>query len=164
MQEALFTIAKTEKDPDKAAEAMRAVMLAPYAGLSAEELASLGDLEGAIMMQIEQLLSPWYQFFMTYDPLPTLREITCPVLAINGSKDMQVPTEPNLTLIEKALKEGGNADYTVLELAGLNHLFQTAETGSPEEYYLIEETMSPAALEVMGDWLLQVTGRRAPLQ
>ncbi|MCK9526126.1 MAG: alpha/beta fold hydrolase [Limnochordia bacterium] len=164
MQEALFTIAKTEKDPDKAAEELRAVILAPYAGLSEEELASFGDIEGAIMAQTQQLLSPWYQFFMTYDPLPTLKEITCPVLAINGSKDMQVPTEPNLTLIEKALEEGGNADYTVLELAGLNHLFQTAETGSPEEYYLIEETMSPAALEVMGDWLLQVTGRRAPLQ
>ena len=158
MQEALFTIVKTEKDPNKAAEEMRAVMLAPYAGLSEEELAALGDLEGAVMAQTYQLLSPWYQFFMTYDPLPALREVTVPVLAINGSKDLQVPTEPNLTLIEQALQEGGNTNYTIVELPGLNHLFQTAPTGSPEEYYQIEETMSPAALEVMGDWLVEVAG------
>lgn len=158
MQEALFTIVKTEKDPNKAAEEMRAVMLAPYAGLSEEELASLGDLEGAVMAQTYQLLSPWYQFFMTYDPLPALREVTVPVLAINGSKDLQVPTEPNLTLIEQALQEGGNTNYTIVELPGLNHLFQTAPMGSPEEYYQIEETMSPAALEVMGDWLVEVAG------
>ncbi len=158
MQEALFAIAKTETDLNKAAEEMRSVMLAPYAGLSEEQFAALGDIEGAVAVQIGQLLSPWYQFFMTHDPLPTLREVTCPVLAINGSKDMQVPTEPNLSLIEKALEEGGNKNYTVLELPDLNHLFQTAPTGSLEEYYLIEETMSPAALEVMGDWLVEVAG------
>ena len=77
---------------------------------------------------------------------------------VNGSKDMQVPTDPNLVLIEEALKEGGNENYTVVELPGLNHLFQTAQTGLPDEYYYIEETMSPAALEVIGDWLVEITG------
>ncbi|HKM43358.1 MAG TPA: alpha/beta hydrolase, partial [Limnochordia bacterium] len=158
LQEALFKIAKTEKDLEKAAEEIRAVILAPYAELSDEEMAALGDVEMAIAAQVDQLMSPWFQFFMVHDPLPALREVTCPVLAINGSKDLQVPTDPNLTLIEKALEAGGNENYTVLELADLNHLFQTAESGSPEEYYLIEETMSPVALEVMADWLLEITG------
>ncbi len=158
VQEALFAIAKTEEDPEKAAEEMKALLLAPYAGLSEEELAALGDVETAALVQIQQILSPWYKFFMVHDPLPVLREVKCPVLAINGSKDMQVPADPNLVLIEKALKEGGNENYTVLELPGLNHLFQTAETGLPDEYYYIEETMSPAALEVIGDWLVEVTG------
>jgi len=95
VQEALFTIAKTEQDPEQAAEEMRAVLFGPYAELSEEELAAL-DLESAVAVQIQQILSPWYKFFMAHDPLPVLREVKCPVLAINGSKDMQVPTDPTL--------------------------------------------------------------------
>jgi hypothetical protein len=158
MQEALLVIAKNVDDVDQAVEEMRNVMLAPFAELSEEEVAALGDLETAIMMQIDQLLSPWYQFFMTYDPLPALTEVDCPVLAINGSKDLQVPADPNLRLIEEALAKGGNENYTILELQDLNHLFQTAATGLPDEYYLIEETIAPAALEAMGDWLVKVAG------
>ena len=158
MQQALFAIAKNVDDVDQAIEELRNVMLAPYAGLSEEEFATLGDLETAMMVQIDQLLSPWYQFFLTYDPFPALLEVTCPVLAMNGSKDLQVPADPNLLHIEKALQEGGNESFTILELPGLNHLFQTAETGLPDEYYLIEETMAPEALTAMGDWLAQVAG------
>lgn len=161
LQEALFSIAKTEKDPVAAAEQIRAVLLEPYATLSPEELAELGDIEVAIAAQVGQLLSPWYQFFLVHDPLPVLREVHCPVLAINGSKDLQVPTEPNLTLIGEALIEARNKHVTLVEISNLNHLFQTAETGSPEEYYLIEETMSPHALRVIGDWLVAVTGLAA---
>ena len=157
MLEELMVIAKNVEDLDQAIEDMRNVMLAPYAELSEEELAALG-LETTVMMQIDQLLSPWYQFFMTYDPLPALRKVACPVLAINGSLDLQVPADPNLPLIEKALTEGGNKNFTVLELPGLNHLFQTAGTGSSDEYYRIEETIAPLALEVMGDWLVEVAG------
>lgn len=156
--EELFGIVKNVKDVDQAIAEMKAVMLAPYAELSAEELAALGDIETPIMMQIAQFLSPWYQFFMTYDPLPTLKGVDCPVLAINGSKDLQVPAGPNLQLIEKTLKESGNQNFAVMELPGLNHLFQTAETGSPGEYMLIEETISPLALKTMGDWILEVVG------
>ena len=158
MQQALFKAAKNVEDVEQAVEEMKDVLLAPLADLSEEELAAVGDLESAVMAQISQLLSPWYQFFITYDPLPALREVDCPVLAIFGSKDLQVPVDPNLELMEQALREGGNKNYTVLELADLNHLFQTAELGLPDEYYLIEETMSPVALEVMGDWLVEVTG------
>jgi fermentation-respiration switch protein FrsA (DUF1100 family) len=156
--EALFELARNVDDMEQTATAMRDVLMASFETLSEEELAALGDVETAIAVQISQLLSPWYQFFMTYDPMPALKDVTCPVLAINGSKDLQVPSQLNLSLIEQALQEGGNKNYTVLELADLNHLFQTAQTGSPDEYYLIEETMSPVALEVMGDWLVQVTG------
>ena len=129
--------------------------MAPYAELSEEELAAL-DLESAVAV-IQQILSPWYKFLWPTSPSGSTGS-KCPVLAINGSKDMQVPTDPNLVLIEEALKEGGNENYTVVELPGLNHLFQTAQTGLPDEYYYIEETMSPAALEVIGDWLVEITG------
>jgi len=105
--------------------------------------------------QVQSLLSPWLRHFLTYDPRPTLMKVKCPVLAINGEKDLQVPPKENLPAIEEALAAGGNKDYTVKELPNLNHLFQTAETGALSEYAKIEETISPTALKVIADWILE---------
>ena len=84
-------------------------------------------------------------------------KVKCPVLAIIGEKDLQVPPKENLRAIEEALVAGGNTDYTIRELPNLNHLFQTAETGAVSEYAKIEETISPTALEMIGDWILERT-------
>jgi fermentation-respiration switch protein FrsA (DUF1100 family) len=83
--------------------------------------------------------------------------VTCPVLAVNGQKDLQVPPKENLRAIRQALRAGGNRDYTVRELPKLNHLFQTSRTGSPDEYARIEETITPAALQVIGEWIVKRT-------
>jgi len=111
--------------------------------------------DGQIGMQIKQVTSPWFKYFLTYDPATALRKVTCPVLAINGSLDKQVLPGQNLAPIRKALEEAGNKHFEIDELPGLNHLFQTAKTGSPTEYAQIEETMSPVALEKMSSWILQ---------
>ncbi len=111
--------------------------------------------EPQIGAQIKALTSPWFRYFMTYDPATALRKVTCPVLAINGEKDTQVPAKENLAAIRKALEEAGNRHFEVDELPGLNHLFQTAKTGSPAEYAAIEETISPVALEKIASWILQ---------
>lgn len=103
--------------------------------------------------QINQIMSPWMLNFLRYNPAPTLEKVKCPVLAINGSKDLQVPADINLQTIEKALKKAGNKKYVVKELAGLNHLFQECKTGSPNEYAEIEQTISPVALETMLQWI-----------
>lgn len=110
-----------------------------------------------IDQQLEQLMTPWFQYFISSDPRPTLEDIDCPVLAINGSLDLQVPAQQNLALIEKYTKEGGNNDVTTVEIPNLNHLFQTAKTGSPSEYGAIEETFSPVALEIIGTWIKEKT-------
>jgi len=102
---------------------------------------------------IQQFTSVWFRFFLTYDPAPALRKVTCPVLVLNGEKDKQVLPSQNLPPIRKALEDGGNKHFEIDELAGLNHLFQTAKTGSPMEYAQIEETMSPVALEKMATWI-----------
>jgi fermentation-respiration switch protein FrsA (DUF1100 family) len=104
---------------------------------------------------IQQLTSPWMRYFLTYDPATALRQVACPVLAINGSLDLQVPPALNLPAIRKALEAGGNKHYEVDELPGLNHLFQTAKTGSPAEYAEIEETISPVALDKIATWILK---------
>ncbi|MBU4330959.1 MAG: alpha/beta fold hydrolase [Acidobacteria bacterium] len=123
--------------------------------MSVEDREALGDNpQQKFDSEMEQILTPWFRFFLTYDPLPALRKVTCPVLAINGEKDLQVPPKENLAAIEGALKEAGNTDYTLKELPGLNHIFQKAETGSVSEYIKIEETINPEALKTIGDWIL----------
>jgi fermentation-respiration switch protein FrsA (DUF1100 family) len=79
------------------------------------------------------MLTPGFRHFLTYDPRPTLRKVRCPVLAINGELDLQVPAKENLTAIREALKAGGNRDVTIQELPRLNHVFQTSRTGSPAD-------------------------------
>jgi pimeloyl-ACP methyl ester carboxylesterase len=120
-----------------------------------EKLAADGMSDAQISASIRALMSPWYRYFLSYDPALALRKDSCPVLAINGSLDLQVPPDLNLPAIKKALEEGGNKHYEVDELPGLNHLFQTAKAGSPSEYGAIEETISPVALDKMASWILK---------
>jgi uncharacterized protein len=108
----------------------------------------------ALKAQIQTMASPWFRFFLDYDPLPALQAIKCPVLALNGEKDLQVPPKDNLPAIRKALESSGSKDFQVSELPGLNHLFQHCQTGSPTEYGAIEETMAPEALNAISVWAL----------
>nr|WP_262895134.1 alpha/beta hydrolase [Hymenobacter jeongseonensis] len=107
--------------------------------------------------QLAALLSVTYRDLLADRPAQTLAKVRCPVLAIGGSKDVQVPVKENLAATAAGLKAAGNRDVTLKELPGLNHLFQTATTGAPAEYKAIEETFSPAALQVIGDWITQRT-------
>ncbi|KKG16959.1 hypothetical protein EO98_19550 [Methanosarcina sp. 2.H.T.1A.6] len=161
LMKSMFSVVKEEEYNTIAAEKLRKLIMDEMANMSEEEKQnasySEADLDVQVNAQVQTMISPWMRFFLTYDPKPTLMQVKCPVLAINGEKDLQVPPEENLRAIEEALKAGGNKDYTVKELPGLNHLFQTAQTGSPSEYATIEETISPAALELMGEWISEHT-------
>jgi len=101
---------------------------------------------------------PWERYFLAYDPAPTLAKLKIPVLALNGSLDVQVPAKENLAAAREALKTNPNA--IVIELPGMNHLLQDAKTGSPNEYNDIEETMSPTALKIICDWVSTQTRPR----
>lgn len=125
-----------------------------------------GALEAQIAAakaQADVLLSPWFRFFLSYDPRPTLAKVKVPVLAMNGEVDVQVPAKADLAAIDLALKEAGNRDYKIVLLPKLNHLFQTSTTGAPSEYGSIEETIAPIALQTMGDWIVAHTSA-APRQ
>ncbi|MDY0382606.1 MAG: prolyl oligopeptidase family serine peptidase [Atribacterota bacterium] len=135
------------------AEQLYQILMDYFNELSKEEKDKIGDIEAYINVQMQSLLSPWFRYFLIYDPAPTLSKVKCPVLAINGEKDLQVPPSENLSAIEEALIEGGNKDFVIKEFPGLNHLFQTAETGSPDEYARIEETISPVVLKYISDWI-----------
>ncbi|MEQ9097863.1 MAG: alpha/beta fold hydrolase [Imperialibacter sp.] len=115
------------------------------------------NVDDFVNLQVSQLVSPWMQYFIKYDPAPALEKVKCPVLALNGENDLQVPPKENLEAIKKALNKGGNKKATIKELPGLNHLFQESKTGSLAEYAVIEQTFSPMALTEVSDWIVGQT-------
>lgn len=106
---------------------------------------------------VSQFTNPWMYNFIKLDPVLFLQKVKCPVLALNGSKDLQVPAKINLEIIQEVLTKSGNKKVTTKVLPNLNHLFQECQTGSPTEYGAIEQTFSPIALEEISNWLLVQT-------
>ncbi len=157
-QARLAKIVADEPDPAIAAPKLRAVLEAARDSLppDAREQATR-----SLDTSAKEVNSPWFRFFLSYDPRPTLEKVKVPVLAIGGSKDLQVPAKQNLAEIAKALHEGGDKDVTTVLLPGLNHLFQKAETGAPSEYAQIPETMDPSALSTVTDWIVKRFGSRS---
>jgi fermentation-respiration switch protein FrsA (DUF1100 family) len=158
LQERMFSIVKKEKDPKEIRAQILAAVAEEAAKFSDAEKAAAEKQKGAFEGQLTMVTSPWFRYFLTFDPAPTLKRVKCPVLAINGEKDTQVPCKVNLEAIEKALKEGGNTDVTVKEFPKLNHLFQTCETGAPSEYGRIDETFAPVALDEISAWIVKRFG------
>jgi pimeloyl-ACP methyl ester carboxylesterase len=109
--------------------------------------------ETVFQNQYAALNEPWMKYFLAYDPATSLHKIKIPVLALNGSLDLQVSPSQNLPMIKQALDKAGNKKYLIKELPGLNHLFQEAKIGLPAEYADIEQTLSPVMLKEMTDWL-----------
>jgi hypothetical protein len=147
-QEEIFSVLKTETDSVKRNEKLKEIMSNGMYNLMNDELKT------SIENQIKTVDNKWFRFFLTYDPYPALTKLSCPVLALNGEKDLQVPPQSNLRIIEKALKEAGNKNFKIMEIPGVNHLFQTCKTGAVTEYAEIEETISPAVLEILKDWIV----------
>ena len=144
----------------RAAPRIREVMRTALGSLSEQERMALGvgHTEVAIRETIRRWTSPWLRFLLTYDPLHTLERVAVPLLALNGDKDLQVWHEQNLPPIEAALRRAGNGDVTTRTLPNLNHLFQTAVTGTVDEYGRIEETFAPIALSAISEWILERFG------
>ncbi len=152
-QKKIFNIIMSDPDTKSAELKVRALLAGAYDKLSEEAKKSVGTQKAFEDAQVNVVLSPWFRYFLSLDPAVYLRKVKCPVLAINGEKDLQVYPPQNIPAIDAALKAGGNKDYKTKILPGLNHLFQTCKTGAPSEYGEIEETISPKALETMGDWI-----------
>jgi len=155
--EKLYSLIKAEENEEILIKKATSIFYEYFTELTQEERNQIGDRDEYVDVQLQNMLSPWFKFFLTYDPRPTLSKVSCPVLAIIGSKDLQVPPKKNLKAIEEALIAGDNKNHLIKELPDLNHVFQTAETGSPDEYARIEETISLVALELTRDWILEQT-------
>lgn len=146
----------SSRTPEKSAAAMRKVFHEEFKLLSAEELKEYQDTAMYINQNISQMNNHWFRYFLTYDPAASLQKVKCPVLVLNGDKDLQVDSRQNMPPIEAALKKAKNKNYKMVELSNLNHLFQHTTTGKVSEYGNIEETFAPIALKEMSDWLKSV--------
>jgi pimeloyl-ACP methyl ester carboxylesterase len=107
----------------------------------------------SIKQRYESLLTPWIRTIVKLNSANYLVKVKCPVLALNGTKDMQVNSQVNLAGIAKALDQGGNKQYKVIPLEGLNHLLQKAKTGNKTEYAQISETINPITLTIVSHWI-----------
>ncbi|MBA3805697.1 MAG: alpha/beta hydrolase [Acidobacteria bacterium] len=161
----IFAILKEEKDNAAAMKKIQAALEQQLGQMTEAQKQAFAPIKAIIDAQTGMYVTPWFRFFLLYDPRPVLIKVKCPVLAINGERDLQVAPEENLAGIRDALKAGGNKDYTIIQLSALNHLLQTSKTGAVSEYLTIEETMSPTALETIANWILKRTdeqNRAAP--
>lgn len=138
---------------DKSADEIRKEVYADVTRtMSAEQLKDLNTVQ-QLSAQINSMTSPWYLHFMRYDPTASLKKIKCPVLALNGEKDIQVDADMNLTAIKQHISENGNKNVTIKAYPKLNHLFQTCEKGTLAEYGQLEETINPEVLKDMTEWI-----------
>jgi dienelactone hydrolase len=147
-QARVIAIVRDETDPAVAAAKLEA---------AADDMAvGEGVPEAQVESRVAQIDTDWFRAFFAYDPAPTLARLRIPLLALIGSKDLQVSAAQNLPALRAAL--AGDPHARVEELPGLNHLFQPAVTGAPSEYGTIETTIDPHALEVITDWILATVG------
>lgn len=142
-QKRIFDVLQQDADSATIANRLRKIMIQSR-GISGEE---------TIRQEIERLMDPWLRYFIAYDPRPVLQRLEVPVLALAGAKDQQVDPDAHQSAIAQALDADENPQVTVRTLEGLNHLFQTADTGAPEEYGRIKQTFSPKAIDVIVDWI-----------
>jgi dienelactone hydrolase len=149
----IYSVAKEKTDSATAAKKLWAI----YDALPQDDIKRLNWPRGRQDAQIKQVLNPWWRYILALDNKSILTKVKCPFLAIYGELDQQVNPDKNIAIIEQTMKEAGSKNYMVKKLPGLNHIFQTAKTGSEYEYTRIEETTSPLALETMKDWILNTT-------
>jgi uncharacterized protein len=142
----------TEKDEAAAAKLLRA----RFEALPEAERRAAERQPGFLDAQIKQVTSPWFRAFLELDPRDSLRRLAVPVLVLQGERDLQVLPAANLPEMRRALLD--NPDVTIQELPGLNHLFQSCRTGSPDEYARIDETLSPTVPSIVADWIAHHAG------
>jgi fermentation-respiration switch protein FrsA (DUF1100 family) len=148
-----YEVMKQEKDNTVMKVKLKAVFNEQLRPLFISKGIPTGQVNDMIEAQAEGLASPWFTYFIRYNPATALEKVKCPILAINGSNDLQVPARANLDGIKRATEKGGNKKVTIKELPGLNHLFQKSATGSPTEYEDLEETFSPVAMAEILGWI-----------
>lgn len=156
-QERLFRAVLEEDDREVRRRRIRRILTggADADSVEAGERATPADAaDQGVEAQVRQLSAPWFRFFLRHDPAPVLERVEVPVLALFGEKDLQVPADTNMAVMRRALETAPTGEYRIVELEGLNHLFQNAETGLPAEYPRIEQTMAPEAMEAVADWVL----------
>ncbi|UCC39802.1 MAG: alpha/beta fold hydrolase [Candidatus Aminicenantes bacterium] len=148
---------KKEPDEDKVKSVFMDIVSKQLETMTEEQKKDIEDVDAYLKNQVEgmykQFSSPWFEFFLEYDPAPTLEKVACSVLLLFGELDLQVPAEMNNKAMVKALRKGGNKDFTAKIFPKANHLFQSAKTGSPSKYAKLPKEFVPGFLDYITDWI-----------
>jgi pimeloyl-ACP methyl ester carboxylesterase len=153
-------VVKTETDGKRIEDEVNAAISSQTAAMTEAQRKAFAPVASSVKAMMAMYKLPWYRYFVTFDPEPDLKNIKVPVLALNGELDLQVAAKENLNRIAAGLQAGGNKDFTVRAFPKLNHLFQASQTGLPSEYTTIEETISPAVLDTITQWVAERTSRK----
>jgi hypothetical protein len=164
MQKRIFAAVRGGTMPALRAE-LRQEGLAQIAALPEAQRAAVGDpgayIDRVLDAQLKAVSSPWFRYFLDYDPVPALEAVRCPVLALYGEKDLQVvPLAGNRSALEAAMARSGNRELTVAVVPAANHLFQAAKIGIPGEYAALEKSFAPGFLDTLTAWIQARPPRR----
>jgi hypothetical protein len=163
LQRMMFAAVRSGTGWEAVTEAGEKLALSAIARLPEEQRKMMGDPQAVarqqIAAQVASARSPWFKFFLDYDPAPTLAKVQVPVLALFGGKDLQVPAEPNRRAMEEVFARSGLKDFRLVVMPGANHLYQEANTGSVSEYTKLKKEFLPGFLDLLTTWI----GERAGL-
>lgn len=151
----IYQIIKKEKSLEETKPIIEKKIRQSLTNIKDKDLKGYSSKEALIQESVNQLCNPWMFYFIKYNPKNDLEKVNCHVLALNGSKDLQVPPKENLGRMEKYIPKSSKS-LVFKELQSLNHLFQECETGNITEYETIEQTIQPGVLKLMGDWLISI--------
>ncbi|MFB3852389.1 MAG: alpha/beta hydrolase family protein [Vicinamibacterales bacterium] len=153
-----FETVRSGKGWDDLAATIRAEAAESIAKLPEAQRKAIEDPASIAATQVESQLmvarSPWFRFFLDYDPAPALANLKVPALAIFGELDLQVPAEMNRAVMSKAL--AGNPHHRVEVLPRANHLYQEAKTGGIAEYPVLEKKFVSGLLPLISEWILSL--------
>ena len=152
----LYTIIRKTPDKVKAESKLTKTLTKELIKLDVQDEV-INERVASIKLTMAGDAYPWWRYFFVTEPATFWTKVTCPVLILNGEKDLQVSAAINTSAIAGALQKGGNNSFRVHIFPGLNHLFQHSETGLPGEYSSIEETMSAEVLSTMSAWIREIS-------
>ena len=155
--ESLYTILKSKESNEEIKPKLFTLMEKSLMNDEEVQKLSVDEKTELINQQLKQLLTPWFRTFIRYDPAVYLEKVSCPMLVLNGEKDIQVDAKSNTNAIKKATLKGKNKKVEIKTYPQLNHLFQTCTTCSVDEYGSLEETFSPLVLTDIKNWILKNT-------
>lgn len=146
------------KAADKEIESFLASVIGKaYDRMPAEQRKAAGDRETFVKTQVKGQMaavgSPWFRYFIAFEPAPILAQVKCPVLAFYGEKDLQVPTAQNAPVIQEIFRKSANRGLTIKIMPDANHLYEKAGNGSPTEYAKLDKVFVPGFLDTLSGWI-----------
>ena len=152
-QQQIFDAVRSGSGWDAVEAEMRATYKEKIKGMPEQQRDTI--VEDLVKQSLALMKTPWFKFFLDYDPAPALEKVTCPLLATFGELDLQVPADINRIALEQAVKRGGNKNVTIKAFPKANDRYQEATTGNLDEYDKLKKEFVPGLLDLFSGWILQ---------